>query len=197
MAPQPTNSYYFDIMVQHTAIDKVQKIIDDINTHGNVGLTRLTVLKKWFVYPERLSAFGIWVAQWAITHAELTDNEHLALLDEARILLESISSEKKPKDSTLKSAHGLHKRLHEFQNEIKNIKWSSVRLIHCWPLFLVEKGLAIYLGISNAQSDGYRLAVSFAKNYDSRYGAGLNGPSQDRLKDLLHFMLDVELTTAS
>lgn len=184
-------------MVQHTVLDKIQKILDDIDTHGNVGLTRLTVLKKWFAYPKRLSAFGIWVAQWAIAHAEVTKSEPLTLLDEACVLLRSISSENTPQDSTLKAVHDLYKRLHDFQNEIKNLKWSSVRMIHCWPLLLVEEGFAIYLGMSNSPSDGYRLAVSLAKNYDPRYGDGLNGPSQDRLRDLLHFMRNVEALDVS
>ena len=145
------------------------------------------------------AAFSFWHMgnTMSITHAEVTESEPLALLDDARILLESISSEKTPQDSTLKTAYGLYKRIHNFQNEIKNMKWSSIRMIHCWPLFLVEEGFTIYLGISNSQSDGYRLAVSLVKNYDSRYGDGLNGPSQDRLKDLLHFMRDVKALEAS
>jgi hypothetical protein len=32
---------------------KLQKILDDIEEHGNASLTRLTVLKKWFEIPSR------------------------------------------------------------------------------------------------------------------------------------------------
>jgi len=42
--------------------EKLLKIADDIGEHGNVNLTRLVVLKKWFEQPERLSAFAVWIA---------------------------------------------------------------------------------------------------------------------------------------
>ena len=43
--------------------EKILKIIDDIEVQRNVPLTRLTVLKKWFESPRRLSAFGLWIAR--------------------------------------------------------------------------------------------------------------------------------------
>ena len=45
--------------------EKIRKVIDDIDTRGNVPLTRLTVLKKWFERPNRLPVFGLWVARQA------------------------------------------------------------------------------------------------------------------------------------
>ena len=42
--------------------EKLLAILDEIELNGNANLTRLTVLKKWFKTPERLSAFGIWIA---------------------------------------------------------------------------------------------------------------------------------------
>jgi len=41
--------------------EKRLKIGDHIDEPGNVNLTRLVVLKKWFEKPERLSAFAIWI----------------------------------------------------------------------------------------------------------------------------------------
>ena len=43
--------------------EKILKIIADLDTHGNVALTRLTVLKEWFEHPGRLAAFGLWVVR--------------------------------------------------------------------------------------------------------------------------------------
>ena len=45
-----------------TCPEKILKIIADIDTQGNASLTRLTVLKKWFEHPGRLSVFALWVA---------------------------------------------------------------------------------------------------------------------------------------
>jgi hypothetical protein len=40
----------------------LSKILTNVE---NASLTRLTVLKKWFAQPERLSAFAIWIAKSA------------------------------------------------------------------------------------------------------------------------------------
>ena len=53
--------------------EKLLKLLDDIDTRGNVPLTRLTVLKKWFEHPGRLSVFGLWVARLAAARKETQD----------------------------------------------------------------------------------------------------------------------------
>jgi hypothetical protein len=67
--------------------EAVTQIIDDMDAHGNLPLTRLTVLKKWFDHPGRLSRFGLWVARRAAGRKGKTKGEFGALLDEARALL--------------------------------------------------------------------------------------------------------------
>ena len=42
--------------------EKLLVISDEIAAHGRANLKRLTVLKKWFKPPARLSAFALWVA---------------------------------------------------------------------------------------------------------------------------------------
>lgn len=67
-----------------------------------------------------------------------------------------------------------------------------VRIIHCWPLLLAEAGLALLTGINRHPSDGYKLAADWTKNYDSRYGDGLKGPSRGKLQELVRFMFALE-----
>ena len=173
--------------------EKILKIINEIDAHGNARLTRLTVLKKWFEHPGRLSAFGLWVARRAAGRKGKTKGEAGALLDETRALLgtaatrESLFQKIDPKAS-----EKLYDRARDFQNEFKNQQWASVRIIHCWPLLLVEKGLAIHTGLDRHPSDGYELAVDWTKNFDSRYGNGLNGPSRGKLHELVRFMFALE-----
>ena len=176
-----------------TVPEKILKIIDDIDAQGNASLTRLTVLKKWFGHPGRLSAFGLWIARRASGRKGKTKGEAGALLDEARALLgtaatrESLFQKIDPE-----AAEKLYDRARDFQNEFKKQQWASVRIIHCWPLLLVEKGLAIHTGLDRHPSDGYELAVDWTKNFDSRYGDGLNGPSRGKLHELVRFMFSAE-----
>ena len=173
--------------------ENILKIVEDIKTQGNAPLTRLTVLKKWFEHPGRLSAFGLWIARRAAGRKGKTKGEAGALLNEARKLLGTAAT----RESVLqqidpKAAESLHDRARDFQNGFQNQQWGPVRIIESWPLLLVEKGLALHLGLANSPTDGYKLAADWAQNYDSRYGNGLNGPSRGKLQELVRFMFGVE-----
>jgi len=173
--------------------EKILKIIDDIDTQGNASLTRLTVLKKWFEHPGRLSAFGLWVARRAAGRKGKTKGKAGALLDETRALLGTASTRNSLFQQIDRvAARGLHNRARDFQNEFQNQQWGPVRIIHCWPLLLVEEGLAIHLGQATLPTQGYKLAADWAQHYDSRHGNGLNGPSRGKLNELVRFMFSVE-----
>jgi hypothetical protein len=81
-------------------------------------------------------------------------------------------------------------RLHlrAFQDERQRLKWGQVRVIKDWDLLLVEEGLAIALWTSVPPSQGHKLSLDFCQNYDGRYGNGLNGPSRDRLREIMDFI---------
>jgi repressor LexA len=50
-----------------SAPEKLLKVVDEIDAHSQASLTRLTLLKKWFARPERLSAFALWAAARAVS----------------------------------------------------------------------------------------------------------------------------------
>ena len=177
-----------------TAIpEKTLKIIQDLDARGNVSLTRLTVLKKWFEAPGRLSAFGLWLARRAAGRKGKTKGAAGALLDEARALLGTSSTrESLFQQIDRAAAENLHGRTRDFHNEFQNQQWGPVRIIHCWPVLLVEQGLALHLGLKSDSGDGYKLAADWAQNYDPRHGNGLNGPSRGKLEELVRFMCAVE-----
>jgi hypothetical protein len=173
--------------------EKIQKIIDDIDTRGNVPLTRLTVMKKWFGHPGRMPAFGLWVARRAAARKGKTQGEAGALLNEARSLLGTAAArESLFQQIDRKAAESLHDRARAFHSDFENQKWGPVRIIHCWQILLVEEGLALHLGLGKLPTQGYKLAADWAGNYDPRFGNGLNGPSRGKLEELVRFMFTVE-----
>lgn len=177
-----------------TAIpEKILAIIDQIDADGNALLTRLTVLKRWFERPGRLSRFGLWVARRAAGRKGKTKGEHGALLKEASKLLGPASTrESFFSEPERRATQDLHDRARASQAEFEKQAWGPVRLVKCWPLFLVEQGLAIYLWHGDSPTHGYNLAADWAQNYDSRYLNGLNGPSRGKLYELVRFMFTVE-----
>ncbi|MEN9678852.1 MAG: hypothetical protein RIS76_4748 [Verrucomicrobiota bacterium] len=189
-APSAEN---FDPSTRAAVPEKIQKIVDDIDTQGNESLTRLAVLKKWFEHPDRLSAFGLWIARRAAGRKGKTKGDAGALLNETRALLGTASiRESLFQQIDRKAAEDLHYRARDFHSEFQNQQWGPVRVIHCWPLLLVEEGLALHTGIHRHPSDGYKLAADWTQNFDPQYGNGLNGPSRGKLNELVRCMFSVE-----
>lgn len=173
--------------------EKLIAIVEEIDAKGNANVTRLTVLKRWFETPGRLPTFGLWVARRAAGRKGKTKDAAGALLDEARGLLGTTATREsflQPIDR--RAAGDLHNRARDFQHDFEPHQWGPVRIIHCWPLFLVEQGLALHLGLRDAPADGYKLAADLCQHYDPRYGQGLNGPSRTKVMEIVRFMFTVE-----
>lgn len=170
--------------------EQLLKIIDEIDAQGQASPTRLTVLKKWFERPERLSAFTIWVAARAVSRKGKTSGTAAALFLEARTLLSGLE-EIAPKLNR-QAAQRLHDRLRDYQNEYKNQRWGPVRIIHNWNLLLVEEALSVYLWHGQSPSHGYKLVADYCRHYDPRYGESLNGPSRTKIVEIVRFMFTVE-----
>lgn len=170
--------------------NKLTAIVDEIDRAGYSNATRLTVLKKWFERPQRLSGFALWVAARAASRGRNGAEAAANLFEEARALLagHQISTSGPNKAA----ATELHHRLREFQNEYQRQKWGPVRVVHDRNLLLVEQGLAIYLWHTNSPSHGYKLAVTYCEHYDPRYGPGLSGPSRSRLDAIVQFVRGIE-----
>ena len=170
--------------------EKLLKIADEISEHGNVNLTRLVALKKWFEKPERLAAFAVWIAARATSRKGKTGGAAAELFREAKALLAGADKPRPQLDR--QKAQALHDRLRDFQNEYQKQRWGEVRIVHNWNLMLVEHALATYLWHANSPADGYKLAADYCQNYDPRHGNGLNGPSRTQIEEIVRFMFTIE-----
>jgi hypothetical protein len=169
---------------------KLQKIVVEIKECGHANLTRLTVLKKWFGPAHRLRSFGIFIANQALQRTHQATTEAAELFREAHEILAGVNVFEPNIPRT--GATRVYARLQAFQNEYRDQKWTTVRVIHNQSLFLVEGGLGLYLRRSDSPTDGYRLAAAYCEHYDPRYGPGLNGPSVVGLKEIADFVLAIE-----
>jgi len=175
---------------QTNIAEKLQDIVAEIKERGHANLTRLTVLKKWFEAPGRTMSFGAFIAMQALRQARKTTKEAEPLLCEARGILADVDlfAPKIPDDR----AKQLHARLEAFQDERRDTRWASARIIHSRNLFFVESGLGLYLWHRNSPTQAYQLAASYCEHYDPRYGNGLSGPSAKRIQEIADFTLAVE-----
>ena len=177
-------------MTRTNVPEKLLKIVDEIDERGSANSTRLTVLKKWFERPERLSAFAIWVASKAVSRKGKTSGAAAELFREARTLFAGLDRLHPVLDRH--TAQALHDRLREFQNEYQNQQWGPVRIVHNWNLLLIEQGLAVWLWHLDSPALGYKLAADYCQHYDSRYGNALCGPSRTKIEEMVRFMFTVE-----
>ncbi len=171
----------------HTTIpEKLLALADEITKQGDVSLSRLTVLKKWFARPARLPAFALWVAAQALARKGSTAGTAGVLFRECQALLGQIAPY--APHVNRKAAERLYERLRSFQDEYRQQAWGPVRVIHHWNLLLVEQALDILLWHADSPAHGYKLAADYCQHYDPSYGNGLNGPSRRKIKEMARFL---------
>ncbi len=176
--------------MQTSITDRLLRISDDIAARGNVNLTRLTILKKWFESPGRLPAFAVWMATIAKSRNGKPRGAAGRLFEDVHVLFANVDPYAPELDRD--AARDLHHRLKAFQNEYKHQQWGAIRIIHNWELMLVEEALAIFLWYSKSTALGYKLAADYCQNYDPKYGSGLNGPSRTRVANIIRFIAALE-----
>src|SRR4030042_4983963 len=173
-----------------TIPEKLLTVAAEIKEYGSANLTRLTVLKKWFEKPHRLSSFAIFVAKRASGRKGKSTGEAAKLFRKARILLKGTNTF--CPEVSQEIAKKLHGHLHAFQNEHKKLRWGTARIIKNRHLFLIEEVLRIYLWHLNLPQEGYRLAANYCEHYDPSYGNCLNGPSYTKIHKIVRFMFTIE-----
>jgi hypothetical protein len=165
--------------------EKIGRIVQDIDSRGNASLTRLTVLKKWLEPAGRLPALGGWIARRAAFDHEGKEPDEKALLAMARAFFGELPADANSWSAgDRRSAESLHQKARDYKREFRNQQWGPVRVVHSWPLLLIEGGLALALDHDPHPADGYKLASDWAQNFDGRYGNGFNGPSREKLVEL-------------
>lgn len=174
--------------------DKLTAVIAQIAAQGNAELLRLTVLKKWFERPGRLPAFALWVASRAVEQGRYSGDWASDLFAETQTLLRHWGS---GGGLDRDAAERLHHQLRSYQSNYQKLKWGAARVVKDANLLLIEDALAICLWHANAPSLGYKLAVDYSAHYDPRYGTGLNGPSRERLQELVDFIRHREALEAA
>ena len=164
---------------------KLASIVEEIDRKGFAELLRLTVLKKWFDTPGRLTAFALWIAEKATTGEAPASETEAVLLEQVRALIADLPARG---DLNLGAMRELHGRLKAFQSDYMHLQWGPVRLVKSHRLMLIEDAFAICLWHPDDPRLGYKLAADYCGHYDARYGRTLNGPSRDRVQELSEFV---------
>lgn len=164
---------------------KLASIVEEIDREGFAELVRLSVLKKWFDKPGRLTAFALWIAEQATTGETPASEPEASLLAQVHALLADLPARGDLNPQAMRELHG---RLEAFQPDYRSLKWGQVRLVNSKALMLIEEALAICLRHPDDPRLGYKLAADYCGHYSPRYGRNLNGSSRDRVREIAEFV---------
>ena len=160
--------------------EKLLKIVEEIDEHGNASLTRLTVLKKWLERPERLSAFAIW-GRGARGFSQRQDyGAGRRIFPGRRGRCWQVWT-KFGRDWTGRR----HRRCMTACGIFKRISKPTVGSRAHRPQLEPHAGGAGSVNLPwhlDSSTHGYKLAADYCQHYDPRYGNGLNGSSRRRLR---------------
>ncbi|WP_373509013.1 hypothetical protein [Thiocapsa sp.] len=135
---------------------KLASIVEEIDREGFAELVRLSVLKKWFDKPGRLTAFAFWIVEQATTGEAPASEPEAALVAQVRALLVDLPARG---DLNPRAMRELQARLEAFQPNYRSLNWGRVCLVNSKALMLIEDAFGICLRHPDDPRLGYKLAA--------------------------------------
>lgn len=178
------------------SIIKLDQLIKKLESGECFMITKLTMLKRMCADVEVTGRFAGYLAERAVqqlTHqpqivgGEASPERLVALATEGVYSLKAVLVASSPEPLQLAKLRSIHDALRAAQSEYRQLKWASVRTIHCMPALVVEKALACVLHPSQSADLAYAMARDFAERYDARYGTGLIPDSAPFVREITEF----------
>lgn len=179
-----------------TAARKLATLAEELRAGKSFRITRLTVLKRLCAGWESAAPFACYLADLAQDHFRATpppllDAERLEVfrqrIDTAAACIHSyMAAPTRDADLALRAAH---RELESAQSETRDMKWATVRTIHCREALVVEDAVHCILDPRSSAAWGYQLGRDYAERYDPRHGNGLVPASAPLVREIAGFWL--------
>ena len=178
-----------------TKIERLSQIAEDLRAGGSFPVTRLTTLKSLCADRAACQAFALHIAKLAQQKLDAWDKpDHIdpsrwlrfkhvvvnALIDLERACEEGIEQHRA-------ELLGHLQELKSLQDTYENQRWGPVRIISNSETLVVEYAVECFLSMSQAPHCSYRLARTYAEDYDSRFGDGLVPKSAPMVEEIARF----------
>ena len=174
-------------------ISKLKKIEKElINFDGYViSITRLTVIKYLCRDCLAMLEFAYFVSKKINSRLnyleddislEIPINESLQLM---KIIINDFTKTNtlNIEITTLKKLEILRHKIKNYQNKIESKKWTDIRIIKNWNIFIVEEAISCFIYLDFPEQ-GYKLAKSYTEKYNMKFGSGLIPESLEYLKEI-------------
>ena len=178
-----------------TKIERFSQMTEDLKAGTSFSVTRLTTLKSLCADRAACHAFALHIAKLAKEKMDARDKpDHIdpsrwlrfkhvvvnALIDLERACEEGIEQHRS-------ELLGHLQELKSLQDTYENQRWGPVRIISNSETLVVEYAVECFLSMSQAPHWAYRLARTYAEEYDSRFGDGLVPKSAPMVEDIARF----------
>ena len=91
--------------------------------------------------------------------------------------------------ATLKNLDILRHKIKNYQNTIESRKWTDIRIIKNWDIFIIEEAISCFIHLDFPEM-GYKLAKSYTEKYNMNFGSGLIPESLEYLKEINNYWID-------
>jgi len=165
---------------------------------GNaISITKLTVIKYLCRDCLAMVKFAYFISSKVINRIEYIDDDILLKtpITESLQLMEKIiidftkTSTLNIDKETKKKLEILNRKIREYQNKIESKKWTDIRIIKNWDIFIIEEGISCFMYLDFPEM-GYKLARSYTEKYSARFGSGLIPESLEYLKEINNYWID-------
>ncbi|MBL4651659.1 MAG: hypothetical protein JKY53_02185 [Flavobacteriales bacterium] len=177
-------------------LQNLEKELDNFDGYA-ISITKLTVIKYLCQDSSAMIKFAYFVSQKVNNQINYTENDISLKEPIAEILelmkriinnftkTEAVIIEK----TTLNKIGILNQKIKDYQNKIESKKWTDIRIINNWDIFIIEEAISCFM-YSDFPEIGYKLAKSYAEKYNASFGSGLIPESLEYLKEINYYWID-------
>jgi len=189
--------------LDNKSIKEITKRVTKLNSLENelsyskrfpISITRLTILKFLCKDTFSMCQFAYYLSLKIKDNMQIYDREEnlKSIITASLRIMKNILMEAQLDDgfgidnNHINALKEISITLRDSQNEVKKLKWSNVRQIHNWNIFLLEQAIDCYI-YSDQPEMGYKLAKSYTERYEPSFGTGLIPESLESLKEINRF----------
>lgn len=186
-------------------ISKLQSLEKELENFDGyaISITKLTVLKYLCRDSFAMMKFAYFISQKVINRINYNENDISIknTIDESVELMKkgiinfSKTETKSIEKTVLNKIEILNHKIKNYQSKIDRKKWTDVRIIKNWDIFIIEEAISCFIH-SDFPEMGYKLAKYYTEKYNSSFGTGLIPESLVYLQEInyywVNYLIEIE-----
>ena len=179
-----------DIEKRISKLKNLEKELDSLDGYA-ISITRLTVIKYLCRDCLAMVEFAYFISHKVSNRMKYIEDDislKTSIAESLELMEKVITNFTKTgtlniEIATLKKLELLSHKIKNYQNKIESKKWTNIRIIKNWDIFIIEEAISCFIHLDFPEM-GYKLAKSYTEKYNARFGSGLIPESLEYLKEI-------------